>query len=154
MPTHIALDLPLKETLAIPLIFTKHQRLKKLNVSFFNNIINTHLWQKIQLDYIFAICNMILNALYVMGVGFLYMHMLMVLLNFYFNDITTLLFHSTCKHINDKHIITRSMTKISRAQVTQDVTMGNPSKGKTHQEKSFLYNEEYKYKRYRSYPLL
>ena len=39
------------------------------------------------------------------------------------------------------------MSKISRAQETQDVTMGNPSKGKTHQEKSFLYNEEYKYKR-------
>ena len=76
--------------------------------------------------------------------------MLMVLLNFYFNDISTILFHSTCKHITDKHIITRSMTKISRAQVTQDVTMGNPSKGKTHQEKSFLYNEEYKYKRYRA----
>ena len=34
------------------------------------------------------------------------------------------------------------MSKISRAQETQDVTMGNPSKGKTHQEKSFLYNEE------------
>ncbi len=34
------------------------------------------------------------------------------------------------------------MTKISRAQETQDVTMGNPVKGKTHQEKSFLYNEE------------
>ena len=33
------------------------------------------------------------------------------------------------------------MSKISRAQDTQDVTMGNPSKGKTHQEKSFLYNE-------------
>ena len=34
------------------------------------------------------------------------------------------------------------MSKISRAQETPDVTMGNPSKGKTHQEKSFLYNEE------------
>ena len=42
------------------------------------------------------------------------------------------------------------MTKISRAQVTQDVTMGNPSREKTHQEKSFLYNEENKYKRYRA----
>ena len=65
--------------------------------------------------------------------------MLMVLLNFYFNDITTLLFHSTCKHINDKHIITRSMTKISRAQVTQDVTMGNPSREKpTKRNLSFI----------------
>ena len=34
------------------------------------------------------------------------------------------------------------MSKISRAQETQDATMGNPLKGKTHQEKSFLYNEE------------
>ncbi len=34
------------------------------------------------------------------------------------------------------------MSKISRAQETQDVTIGNPSKGKTHQEKYFLYNEE------------
>ena len=34
------------------------------------------------------------------------------------------------------------MSKISRAQETLEVTMGNPLKGKTHQEKSFLYNEE------------
>ena len=46
------------------------------------------------------------------------------------------------------------MTKISRAQETPDVTMGNPSKGKTHQEKSFLYNEESKYKSYRNYSQL
>ena len=32
--------------------------------------------------------------------------------------------------------------KISRAQETQDVTMGNPQQGKTHEERSFLYNEE------------
>ena len=31
------------------------------------------------------------------------------------------------------------MSKISRAQETPDVTMGNPLKGKSHQEKSFLY---------------
>ena len=58
------------------------------------------------------------------------MLMLMILLNFYFNDTFTLLFNSTCKHIYVKHIITRSMSKISRAQETQDVTMGNPVKGK------------------------
>ena len=34
------------------------------------------------------------------------------------------------------------MSKISRAQETLDVMMGNPQRGKTHQEKSFLYNEE------------